>query len=67
VVVVHTCNPILWGEVQIEGMRSESNPGYSTRPYLQINEGKRTGAVAQVVEHLPGKGEVLSSNPRKKK
>jgi hypothetical protein len=32
-------------------------------PIQKITKGKRTGDLVQVVEHLPSKCEVLSSNP----
>jgi hypothetical protein len=33
------------------------------RPYLKITEPKKSGRVAQVVEHLASKYKALSSNP----
>jgi hypothetical protein len=33
-------------------------------PFLKITNSKRTGCIAQVVQYLPSKYKVLSSNPR---
>jgi predicted ribonuclease YlaK len=48
-------------------LRSRPNPGKKARPYLKDNQRKRTVGMAQVVEHLPHKHKVLSSNPILKK
>jgi hypothetical protein len=33
------------------------------KPYLQNNQRKRAGGMAQAIEHLPGKHKALNSNP----
>jgi hypothetical protein len=38
-------------------------PGINAKPYLENNQSKRAGGIAQVVEHLGSKCETLSSNP----
>jgi hypothetical protein len=70
--VVHICNPsTLEAEAGGSG-ESQGNLGYIAIPFLKNNSNNddlttkpnpRAGGVAQVVEHLPSKCEVLSSNP----
>jgi hypothetical protein len=54
--VVHICNP------SYSGGRDQEDPVLKILSQKYPTQ-KRTGRVAQVVEHLPSKCEVLSSNP----
>jgi hypothetical protein len=47
-------------EAEVGGSQSKAK---SVRLYLKNNGNKRANDVAQVVEHLPSKNKVLSSNP----
>jgi hypothetical protein len=42
----------------------QDGPGEKTRPYLKITNTKGDGKMAQMVEQLPSKCEVLNLNPR---
>jgi hypothetical protein len=44
------------------GLQSRLAWAKKLRPYLQIIRAKRTGAMAEVLEHLPREHEALSSN-----
>jgi hypothetical protein len=55
-VVAHTCNPSYLGSI---GRRIEAH-GEKCKTQKQT-KARRTGAVSQVVEHLPSKLEALSS------
>jgi hypothetical protein len=64
--VMHTCNPSTW-ELKLENLEFKSSLDYIVRSWLKTKpktKGTGAGRVAQVVEHLPGNREVLSSNPR---
>jgi hypothetical protein len=40
-------------------------PGQKVKPYLQNNQSKRYGVMAQMVEHLPSKHKALSTKNKK--
>jgi hypothetical protein len=56
-------SPQLYREAQIRGLQSRPAQTYSKILLQKINNAKRTGWVAQVVEHLPSKHKALSSTP----
>jgi hypothetical protein len=57
----HTCNPSYPGGRDQENRDLKSAQINSLRLYLKIPNKKRTGRMAQVVEHLPCKDEALNS------
>jgi hypothetical protein len=61
--VVYDCNSSYFGEVG--KLWSQSGPGKKTQDLICKTKGKRTGGVAEVVEHLPSKCEPLSSISKK--
>jgi hypothetical protein len=63
----HSCNLSYSGGRDLEDHSLKPAQANSSRDsILKIHQcKKRAGRVAQAVEHLPSKGEVLSSNPRK--
>jgi hypothetical protein len=68
--VACACHPSYWGQNKI----GDCDSGWlrqKARPYLQNNQRKIVGGVAQVVQHPPSKLEVLNLNlilpPQKKK
>jgi hypothetical protein len=58
--VAHACNPSYLGGGGRRILSLRTAQTKLVRPYLK---NKRSGSVAQVVEHLPSKCEALSSNP----
>jgi hypothetical protein len=52
-------------EAEVGGLWSEAGLGKSRRPYLKnkLKAKERTRGIAQVLEHLPSKLEILSSIP----
>jgi hypothetical protein len=57
-VVAHTCNPSYLGGR--DRMVVQIGPGIKQKPISKITKAKRTGGVAQVVEHLPSKHRALA-------
>jgi hypothetical protein len=64
--IVHACYPSYKGSLR-KRITVQADLGINTRPYLKNNKTKRAGGVTQVVEYLPSKCKVLSSNPSTKK
>jgi hypothetical protein len=62
-VVVHTCNPRYLGS-RVGRSQSEGSPDKNVRAYLKNKlKAKRTEGVNPLVDLLPSKYKVLSSNP----
>jgi hypothetical protein len=52
--VVHVCNPIYTGSIN-RRIKVQVGLAINARPFSKLTEGKWTGGVAQVVEHLLSK------------
>jgi hypothetical protein len=62
--VAHACNPSYLGGGDLEDCSSRPAQGISSRDLIsKITRVKRTGGVAQAVEHLFCKCKAQSSNP----